>query len=373
MNKTKSSINAPQADPFLKELRQRYENNPQDVGAVIDLVRRYSALGRSADALEVCRAAMKNHSRAYSFLLEFANVLFRHGDVRESRMIFKKLTELKPERVEAWNNLGILELSAGNLEEAHRAFSKVLNLEPRNAGALCNTGNYFAEKGDAALAATYFERALEARGDFVEAWYNLGNSYISLGQFSSAKEAFLRAIFYDDKFASAHKNLGFTCERLGEYDDALEYYGRSAALNRNDAGIQANMANVHIHMEQYGKALECAKRAVRLAPKEPSNWGVLREAAMRQKDGKAYYRAVTALINAISDGCLAQSIKDLREMGFKQEAEDLLEYTVKLNRSGINVDALPFTESKMPKLPADEINRLLYKSINQSSKITTNI
>jgi len=349
----------------IETLKRRCEENPQDLGSVLDLAQLYSSLGQYDEALGLCRAMMKLHSRAYSFLLEFANVLYRRCDYREARMVFKRLAELKPERLEAWNNLGILELSCGSLEEAHRAFAKVLELEPNNAGALCNTGNYFAEKGDAGLAATYFERALEARPDFTEAWYNLGNAYMSMSQFAEAKEAFEKAIGYDKVFASAWKNLGFVCEQLEDDERALACYGKAASLNKADAGVQVNMAGVYMRRGRYDKALECGKRAARLAPAEQSSWSALRAAAMRAGDGKAYYSAVTALISAIDDDDLARGISDLREMGFDQEAEDLLEYAVKINRSGASVDALPFAESRAPKLEEGAVNRQMYRIINK--------
>ncbi|MDR2578104.1 MAG: tetratricopeptide repeat protein [Chitinispirillales bacterium] len=356
-------------EPSLLELKRRCEKDPQEVGNVIDLVRRYSSLGKHGEALKLCRSMIKRHSRAYSFLLEFANVLYRNDDIKEARLIFKRLTELKPDRVEAWNNLGILELSAGNLEEAHEVFDCVLKLEPRNVGALCNIGNYFADKGDEALAATYFERAVDIRPDFTEAWYNLGNSYMSLNRFSDAKDALEKAVFYEESFGSAHKNLGFACEQLGEYDKALSCYGKAAALNKDDAGVHVNMAGVHMRMEMYGKALECGKRAVRLAPAEPSGWNALRSAALQLNDGRAYHRAVIAFIGSIDDDSLARSIRDLRKMGFEREAEELQQYAVKINKAGVSVDALPFAESRAPTLQAEAINQQLYKIINNRSAV----
>jgi len=351
------------SDTTLEELKRRCEEEPDELGNVLELVQKYSSLGWYNEALDLCKAMMPRHSRAYSFLLEFANVLCKRSDYRQARMIFKRLTELKPGRVEAWNNLGILELTTGNFEDANDAFNKVLELEPDNAGALCNTGNYFAERGDAALAATYFERAIAARNDFSEAWYNLGNAYMSLSQFYEAKGAFEKAIKYDQKFGSAYKNLGFVCEQLADDARALDCYTKAAALNRADAGIQVNMAGLYMRMEQPDKALECGKRAAILAPAESSSWNALRKAAISVGDGQAYYRAVTALINSIGDSDLAAAIADLRNMGFGCEAEDLVRYSVKINRAGASVDALPFAESQAPKLEGGEKTQI-FKVIN---------
>ena len=340
----------PSNEMSTEELQRRCTESPHVLDCVLDLVQRYCDLGRYNDALELCRSAMKHHSREYGFMLEFANVLCRRGDYRESRVVFERLTGIAPERIEAWNNLGMLELSADNPEAANAAFCKVLEIDPQNAGALCNTGNYFAEQGDAKQAAACFERALSLRPGFTEAWYNLGNAYMSLGWFGSAKEAFTKAIHCDGAFGSAYKNLGFVCEQIGEFDQALECYGKAAAQNRTDAGVQVNMAGIYMRYEQYGKALECGKRAASLAPGDPSSWNALRRAAMRLGDGHSYYRAIVALINAIGDDDLAHGITDLRQMGFALEAEELVEYAVKINKGSEPMDALPFVESRAPRL-----------------------
>jgi len=353
-------------------LKQRYLEDPADLERVLDLVRRFNSLGRYGDALRLCRAAMKNHSREYNFLLEFANVLYKHGDLKESRLIYGKLTEINPDRVEAWNNLGILELSKGNLEAANAAFGKVLELNPDNVGALCNIGNYFAEKGDAAVGAAYFERAIEAAPKFPDAWYNLGNAYMSLSQFADARDAFEKAIKYDKSFGSAFKNLGFVYEQLEEYDKALECYRKAAALNKSDAGVQVNMAGIYMRLDKYDKALECGKRAASLAPGEQSSWNALRTAAIRTGDGQTYYRAVNALISGISNWDLAKSIADLREMGFDAEAEELLEYTVKIKKGSKSVDALPFAESKPPQIATGgAAGQKIHRIISKKRELTT--
>jgi tetratricopeptide (TPR) repeat protein len=127
------------------------------------------------------------------------------------------------------------------------------------------------------------------------------------------------------------------------------------------------MAGVYMRTEDYEKALECGKRAVRLAPEESPSWNALRAAAMQLFDGVTYYRAVIANIKSISDGDLAQSVSDLREMGFEQQAEELLEYTVRINRKSVSVDALPFAESRAPKLMTEAVNQQMYKIINKKS------
>lgn len=270
--------------------------------SVVGLVRHLRAAGRLDDAFHLCRSVMHRHSGAYEFLIEFAGVLCSRYDAAGARRVFERLTETSPERFEAWNGLGALELSVGDLEAADRAFKRALELAPNDAGTLRNAGRCSAERGDAAGAASCLERA-------------------------------------------------------------LSLYGKEAAERKGDAGILTAMAEIHLLMNRYDKALECGKRAASAAPDDPASWSALRKAAVRLRDGEGYYRAVVALINSISDDDLANSVNDLRWMGFDREAEELLGYTVKIHKKSALADALPFAESKAPELTE---GAMAYKIINKS-------
>jgi tetratricopeptide (TPR) repeat protein len=283
---------------------ERFRRDPGDLEAVVGLIRRMRSVGMADDAFKLCRSVMKLHAGAYEFLIEFAEVLCQRCDAAGARRVFERLTGMSPGRFEAWNGLGALELSEGNLEAADAAFKRALELSPDNAETLRNAGNCHALRGDAALAASYFERALSR-------------------------------------------------------------YGKEAVERKGDARILAAMAEVHLLLNNYDKALECGKRAASAAPGDPASWSALRKAAVRLRDGEGYYRAVVAMINDIGDDDLAMSVRDLRGMGFEQEAEELLGYTVKINKKSALADALPFAESKARELTDGAVE---YKIINRKSR-----
>ncbi|GBU22440.1 hypothetical protein R80B4_02349 [Fibrobacteres bacterium R8-0-B4] len=249
---------------------------------------------------------MKLHSGAFEFLIEFAEVLCQRSAAAGARRVFERLTGMSPDRFEAWNGLGALELSEGDLEAADAALKRALELAPDNAETLRNAGNCSALRGDAALAASYFEQALSR-------------------------------------------------------------YGKEAVERKGDAGILAAMAEVNLLLNNYDKALECGKRAASAAPGDPASWSALRKAAVRLRDGESYYRAVVAMINDIRDDDLAMSVSDLRGMGFEREAEDLLGYTVKINKKSAMADALPFAESRAEEL-TEGTGAVEYKIINRKSR-----
>lgn len=278
-------------DTITEAAIERCRRNPGDLSSVLGLVRRLRAVGRLDDAFRLCRSMMGRHAGAVDFLVEFAGVLRRLSDFAGARSVLERITGVRPDCAAAWNELGALEFAEGGVEAAGAAFERAITLDPENAEAFRNAGRYHAENGDTERAVGCFKRALEC-------------------------------------------------------------YAKAAVENKGDAEIQIGMAEAYLRLNRPDKALECGKRAVSLAPGEPESWHVMREAAIRLRDGESYYSAVTALIYAIRDDDLAQSICDLRDMGFGYEAEEIVGYTVKINRESAHLDALPFAESEWAVVPS---------------------
>ncbi|MFP4162368.1 MAG: tetratricopeptide repeat protein [Chitinispirillaceae bacterium] len=334
----------------MEKLRMQFREHPRDLDCGLSLIQRCADLGWYNEGLDVCRNLLKFHEKEYSLLLEYGNILYKHNDMEEAKEVFSKLVKIKPDRIEAWNNLGILQLAAGEFENAARSFEQILQMEPENPGALLNLGNYYSEKGDLFKAHSCFEQATSGKPDFPEAWYNLGNSYLVLSEYEKAKRAFKKALHYDPLFGSAYKNLGFTCEKMEDCESALEYYQKAFEFNKADAGIQINMAGIYLREGELDEAFRCCRNAVRLAPREPCGWSSMRKVALKLKDGASYLRATLALISRLSDTEVAYSIGDLREMGREQEAQKLLEHADRLSRGGDLLDALRLVLYRKRKL-----------------------
>ena len=59
------------------------------------------------------------------------------GKFREARAYFEQTLALKPEFLEAWNNLGLVFLEKGDLDSAEQAFMYVGNIEGTGGNTRC--------------------------------------------------------------------------------------------------------------------------------------------------------------------------------------------------------------------------------------------
>lgn len=325
-------------DSALEMLRAACDAEPADVGAAVRLMQYYGEQGKYNEALVICNRSLRCSEQDYSLLLEYGNLCFKKGDLKEASEVFKKLTELEPRRIEGWNNQGILQLRRAEIEDASRSFSELIKIQPDHPGALLNLGNYYFYKEDFKEAGSFFQKLVEIRPDFADGWFNLGNTYLTRGNYKQAKTAFKKALEYRPQFFSAYKNLGFVHEKLGEFQKAEEFYRLAAEINKSDAGIQVNLGNVYFLQNNYIQAKRCFLRVVRLAPKNVPGWTGLAKVSLARGDFNTYVRSMLTVLSRLGDEELARSIEVLIQINQLSKAAEILSQADRLGKKGDNLD-----------------------------------
>jgi len=323
----------------LESLRIAHAAHPENKGTSSKLAQLYADKGWFNEAIEIYKSIIGQDETNYPLLLEYANVCFRKQEMDEALKIFKKLTLLKPQRVEGWNNLGIVQHAIGEDNAALDSFKNVLDLEPDNAGALLNIGNCYAKKAMTDQAVEFFLKAVGVRPDFADAWFNLGNAYCAAKDFKKALHAFEKALRYQREFPSAFKNMGFVYEQLGDFDSALIYYRKALELSKGDAALYVNLANTCVTQGKYEEAKSHYLQSVKLSPKDISGWMGLRHLALLKGDVDSYAKSTMAVISRLNSEAVAESLMVLRELNHFEEIDELLFKADSLELSGNDIDA----------------------------------
>lgn len=326
-------------EDLLSALRKAHAAEPDDPQATCRLAEHYADRGWLHEALEMYREALTKNADDFFLLLSCGNACCRRQDYAVARDVFTRCTVLRPDRVEGWNNAGIVHMTMGNAEGARESFTRALELEPENAGTLLNLGNCFADLGEPDKAKSIFERALKFRPDFADAWFNLGNLQYAAGRYGEARTCFERAIRYKREFPSAQKNLGVVFERLGEWTKAADCYRAAAELDKTDAGSRINLANVFIAEEKFEAAANSFKEAVRLAPRNVRGWLGLRYIALLKGDMPTYVRATLAILPQLDDAIAAQSVAVLLALGRNGDARRIIDAADRCGKKGDDLDA----------------------------------
>ena len=329
----------PRPDDAIEELRRAFAADPSDKQTACKLAQLYCDKGWLNEAIAIYQKIVSEDEDNYSLLLEYGNVRYKHQDFDEAVELFRRLTRLRPQRVEGWNNLGIALLSCDEKSRALESFKKVLEIEPDNPGALLNLGNCYAEKRRHDEAAGLFRKAVELKPDFSEAWFNLGNACCSLKNYAEAIGAFEKSVKYQREFPSALKNMGFAYEQTGNLDAALDHYRKALALNRGDAGLYVNIANVCVVRGNYDEAKSNYLLAVKLSPKEIAGWMGLRHVALLKGDIESYAKSTLAVAGRLTQEAFAESLMVLRELGHTDKVDEILCRLDEDDAAGDDIDA----------------------------------
>ncbi len=323
----------------LESLRNAYDQAPDDRDNGVKLAQYYADLGWYNEAIELYKELMSKFNHDYGIILEYGNICFNRQDYQGAFTAFTQLTDLKPEKLEGWNNLGIVHLTRGDVGAARRCFEKVLEIEPDNYGALLNLGNYYDQKEDVDKAIEFFEKAADARNDFADAWFNLGNSYIKARRLEDAVSAYEKAVKFQPEFFSAIKNLGVAFEYLDQKQKALDCYMQALELNKADAGIYMNVASIYTKQREFDKAKDYLLRSVRLSPKSPAAWMGLRELSLLKGDIETYVKSTLAIIHRLDADIIADSILKLNRLQQHKYVDEILKLADKLGKQSDLLDA----------------------------------
>lgn len=353
-------------DPVLEELRSVYKTDPQNLDNAIRLIQCLSDQGWYNEALDIAKAALESESQNYALVLEYGNTCFKKNDLKEAKQAFTKLTEIKPERIEGWNNLGIVLVQLSEFDQAGEVFSKVLSIEPDNPGALVNMGNHYSSKGDLIKARTFFEHATEVQPDFTDAWYNLGNTLLAQQEYEAAQVAFEKALKYQENFPSALKNLGFACLKTGNNDKAEKCYLKAIELNKADSSLRVNLGTLYLNLKKYDDAKKCFLKAVRLAPHTLPGWMGLRHLALAKGDLNTFIRATLAILPRLGGENLAQSIEILYELNQIEKAEEILAQADRLGLKGEALDLQRLLIYQRKNINSGKI-AVIYKRLSELS------
>jgi tetratricopeptide (TPR) repeat protein len=124
------------------------------------------------------------------YILETAaNNAFAHGDSGEAERLYRRLIEVGPNWVIAYNQLGYLTMREGRFSEAEEYLTSYRFIAPDQANPHDSLGEMYVILGRLPEAVQSFETALEIKPDFWESYSHLVLARVLLQDFAGAAEA----------------------------------------------------------------------------------------------------------------------------------------------------------------------------------------
>jgi len=292
---------------------------------------------------------------------------FAREDYVTARAQYARLTELAPEQVEHWLNLGIAQRRLSALADALPCFVKARELRPDSIHAHTHLAETAWDLKDYITAHTTYEAAVakwperedltlslshvfeemelphdaetvcvnytKATKDKEQVWFRLGYLQLQRNAASESATSFENALAIRPDWPEAEVNLALAYIAAGDLDSAATKL--TSLLGRKPGHIEATkgLATIALARNEDEKALDLHAELIELGEKTPDvyyNCGVLAQNLNRLDDAVRFYREAIALRKNFPEALLNLG-HALKVIGNDEQARSLWIPALELN------------------------------------------
>jgi class 3 adenylate cyclase/TolB-like protein/Tfp pilus assembly protein PilF len=217
---------------------------PQSPDVLMGLAQALAAGGNTADAERAFRDAIAAQPSYASAHTAYGTFLFTLGRAQDAVAAYEHATVLTPDNPDAFNNLGIAHMLAGDFERASRALAQSLAIEPRRAGYI-NSGTVEYYRGRYKPAQEMFRKSIELVPTHHRAWGNLADALRFDSQPEQARQAYRRALDLVEGELAVNPSDAVNQAQAAYYAIQLGDAGR--ARRGIEAALQAGNEITYVH------------------------------------------------------------------------------------------------------------------------------
>lgn len=206
-------------------------------------------------------------------IFDQGSFLYRRKDLDKAIDVFRGISEINPEVLEAKVNLGNAYFKKGKIDEAKECWKIVLESDPNNFTCCQNLGNALYSEGKFDEAATCWYRAIKIKPDYSNALFNLGAYYEKTGnpvyafKFYEKFMRFAADASYADytqvinkvnqakKLSFQYLKNALVLQKSGNLKKALLFYLGAAKIYPNLEKAHLNIGNICFKAEKYEQAV----------------------------------------------------------------------------------------------------------------------
>lgn len=216
-----------------------------DLRAALGKVLRLQEAGRLAEAQALCDRLLREHSDSVPLLATRARIARLAGDAEHALSLLRKAHELAPQSVAVLSELGRASMDAGQAEEGAGYFRALTRLRPERPDAWFNLG--FASEGchRHADAIEAYRKALSLGAeDEAEVLTRLAGVLLTTGQEDQADECFDRALSVKPQNPQALFGKGMIQQTSGDFVAAEKLFDQALAADPDFAEVYQQIAEL---------------------------------------------------------------------------------------------------------------------------------
>jgi len=157
------------------------------------------------------------------------------GQLIEAKHAYNTVIKLRPEYVDVYKSMAIVQIKAQEPEKAIEYVEQGLKYADKDDYA------FYYIAGTACMAAQnfegsikYIEKAIELAPDNVQLYNNLGTAYLTTGQLDKARETYEKSIELEPTDSLAYFNIASILQMQDDHEKACEYFEKAHELEPDD-------------------------------------------------------------------------------------------------------------------------------------------
>ena len=217
----------------------------------------------------------------------------------KARQILEDVIKYRQDDAICWYYLGCCYDNLGQLIEAKHAYTKVIELRPEYVDVYKSMAIVQIKAQEPQKALEYVEQGLKyADKDDYALYYIAGTACMAAQDFEGSIKYIEKAIKLDPKNVQLYNNLGTAYLTTGKLDKAIEIYEKSIELEPSDSLAYFNIASILQMQENHEKACEYFAKAHNLEPEDNSYiiaWAISEIKANKISDAIEHYKYLSAV------------------------------------------------------------------------------
>jgi tetratricopeptide (TPR) repeat protein len=228
---------------------------------------------RYAEAVETYRRIKPETAYGWSARLRIADALFEMEKLDEATALLEKMSEERPERIDALVNLGNYMRYKEKFKESvaayDRAFERLGEPSRNNWSLFYSRGIALERSKEWDRAEKDFLKALEFEPEQPYVLNYLGYSWVERGKNLDQAQAMIeRAVQQRQNDGYIVDSMGWVLYRLGKYEDAVKHLERAVQLRPEDPVINDHLGDAYWRVGRTHEARFQWNRAISYKPED---------------------------------------------------------------------------------------------------------
>lgn len=227
---------------------------------------------RWPEALEELRAAISINPYNGGWFFNIGLTLDEMGRFEEAIEAYHHALEIDHNDRDALNRLGIDLHRVGNFEEALKTFERIEQIDPAYEPSYCQRILTYGELGQHERAEEMFYLARLYKEHCPQCYYNMGCSLADRGLYDKAIYCWQKTLDLDDSHPEVQVRIAEALWGKGDLESARQHYLIGLRQDPGNTSILLDLGELLAEMGRDEDAGEKFRRAIELAPEEPSGY-----------------------------------------------------------------------------------------------------